>query len=81
MASARDRVLAVAASGALFYFGTGMSPVPALTWLAPLPVLLLASRVPAWTAAGPGSWPTWRGRRTPGSSSCARTTPRCGRSG
>ncbi|MCO1582540.1 acyltransferase [Crossiella sp. SN42] len=54
MASARDRVLAVAASGVLFYFGTGMSPVPALTWLAPLPVLLLASRVPAWTAAGAG---------------------------
>ncbi|MEV6032300.1 hypothetical protein AB0L65_14180 [Nonomuraea sp. NPDC052116] len=28
----------------LFYFGTGFSPIPALTWLAPLPMLLLASR-------------------------------------
>ena len=55
------RRIAVAAgaavlSAALFYFGTGMRPVPWLTWLAPLPVLLLAPRVGAriaCCAAGP----------------------------
>ncbi|MET8763536.1 nitrilase-related carbon-nitrogen hydrolase [Lentzea sp. NPDC004782] len=36
----------------LFYFGTGYAPVTALTWFAPLPVLLLAPRVPGWTAVG-----------------------------
>lgn len=54
MASGCDRVLATAVSAVLLYFGTGMSPIPALTWLAPLPVLLLASRVPAGVAAGAG---------------------------
>ena len=33
------------ASSALFFFGTGLHPVWWLTWLAPLPVLLLAPRV------------------------------------
>ncbi|MEV4318782.1 carbon-nitrogen hydrolase family protein [Actinocrispum sp. NPDC049592] len=41
---------AVAASAILFYFGTGYAPVAALTWLAPLPILLLARTSTAWTA-------------------------------
>ncbi len=41
---------AAALSAALFYFGTGMRPVPWLTWLAPLPVLLLAPRAGRRTA-------------------------------
>lgn len=43
--------LAVVLSAVLFYFGTGLAPVPVLTWLAPLPILLLAPRVSAGTAA------------------------------
>ncbi|GLY65148.1 nitrilase-related carbon-nitrogen hydrolase [Amycolatopsis taiwanensis] len=43
---------AVAVSATLFYFGTGLTPVAALTWLAPLPVLLVAPRLRGWTAAG-----------------------------
>ncbi|WP_433179610.1 nitrilase-related carbon-nitrogen hydrolase [Actinoallomurus sp. CA-150999] len=45
---------ATALSTTLFLFGTGLTPVPWLTWLAPLPVLVLASRVgarPAFLAA------------------------------
>lgn len=38
-------------SGLLSFFGTGFTPVPALTWLAPLPVLVLAPRVSARPAA------------------------------
>ncbi|WP_326556093.1 nitrilase-related carbon-nitrogen hydrolase [Micromonospora sp. NBC_01796] len=38
-------------SAVLFWLGTGLAPIPWLTWLAPLPVLLLAARVPARTAA------------------------------
>ncbi|HUQ54790.1 MAG TPA: hypothetical protein VM306_04000 [Lentzea sp.] len=38
-------------SGLLSFFGTGFTPVPALTWLAPLPVLLLAPRLSARHAA------------------------------
>lgn len=45
-------VAAVAISAALFYFGTGLDPVPVLTWLAPLPILLIAPRIAAWPAAG-----------------------------
>lgn len=41
---------AVAASAVLFFFGTGMSPVAVLTWVAPLPIMLLAPRVPTRTA-------------------------------
>lgn len=37
--------LALACSTVLFYFGTGLTPVSGLTWLAPLPVLLLAPYV------------------------------------
>jgi apolipoprotein N-acyltransferase len=40
------------ASAVLFYFGTGLAPIGALTWLAPLPVLWLAPRLPWWGAAG-----------------------------
>ncbi|GLZ75764.1 apolipoprotein N-acyltransferase [Actinorhabdospora filicis] len=43
--------LAAAASGVLWAFGTGLHPVPYLTWLAVLPVLLAATRVPAPLAA------------------------------
>src|SRR5262245_31151281 len=51
MDSGRSSVLAaLAGSAALFYFGTGLTPVAALTWVAPLPVLLLAPRVSGRTA-------------------------------
>ncbi|HJP80150.1 MAG TPA: nitrilase-related carbon-nitrogen hydrolase [Pseudonocardiaceae bacterium] len=38
-------------SAALFYFGTGFAPMAVLTWLAPLPVLFMAPRVPPVAAA------------------------------
>ncbi|MFJ6671713.1 nitrilase-related carbon-nitrogen hydrolase [Actinosynnema sp. NPDC091369] len=38
-------------SAVLFHFGTGPAPVPWLAWLAPLPVLLVAPRTSARTAA------------------------------
>lgn len=41
---------ALVGSALLWFFGTGFTPVAALTWLAPLPVLLLAARVRARTA-------------------------------
>lgn len=48
MASPRvNSILAVIATGVLFWFGTGLHPIPELTWLAPLPVLLLAPRTTA----------------------------------
>ena len=51
MDSKRDRLLAglgaAVLSGLLSFFGTGYSPVSVLTWLAPLPVLLLAPRASA----------------------------------
>ena len=34
----------------MLYFGTGLTPIPWLTWIAPLPVLLVAPRVPLRTA-------------------------------
>jgi apolipoprotein N-acyltransferase len=40
-------VAATVATGGLFFFGTGLHPVAALTWVAPLPVLLLAPRLAA----------------------------------
>lgn len=43
-------VVATAASAVLFYFGTGIYAVAALTWLAPVPVLWLAPRVSARAA-------------------------------
>jgi apolipoprotein N-acyltransferase len=36
---------AAAATAGLFYLGTGLHPMPWLTWLAPLPALLIAPRV------------------------------------
>ena len=59
MASGTDRTapagpavaLAVVSSALLYFFGTGLHPGPWLTWLAPLPILLLAPRVAARTAA------------------------------
>jgi apolipoprotein N-acyltransferase len=54
MVSGRNRVLqalaALLGSAVLFYFGTGLTPVAALTWVAPIPVLLLAPRV-SWPVA------------------------------
>ncbi|MEV0406785.1 nitrilase-related carbon-nitrogen hydrolase [Actinoallomurus sp. NPDC050550] len=49
---------ATALSTTLFLFGTGLTPVPWLTWLAPLPVLVLASRVGARAAffAASAAW-------------------------
>ncbi|MGW4641387.1 nitrilase-related carbon-nitrogen hydrolase [Sphaerisporangium sp. NPDC004334] len=38
---------AAACSAVLLYLGTGLSPVAALTWIAPLPILLIAPRVTA----------------------------------
>jgi apolipoprotein N-acyltransferase len=43
----RARSAAVVASAALFYFGTGFTPVPGLAALAPLPILWLAPRTSA----------------------------------
>ncbi|MEV5963071.1 nitrilase-related carbon-nitrogen hydrolase [Kribbella sp. NPDC051952] len=38
-------------TGALLYFGSGLHTLPALTWLAPLPVLFVAPRLkPGWAA-------------------------------
>jgi apolipoprotein N-acyltransferase len=44
--------LAVAATAAAWYFGTGLHPLWFLLWLAPLPVLLVAPRMRAWLAFG-----------------------------
>lgn len=51
-------VPAIVTSALLWHFGTGLHPLPGLAFLAPLPVLLLASRVSAVTAfvAGYLSW-------------------------
>ncbi|GAA1408323.1 nitrilase-related carbon-nitrogen hydrolase [Catellatospora coxensis] len=43
--------LAVVVSAALVWFGTGLAPVPWLTWLAPLPVFAVAGRVSGRAAA------------------------------
>jgi apolipoprotein N-acyltransferase len=43
---------ALVSSAVLFYFGTGFAPISALTWLAPLPVMVLAPRVSGQAAAG-----------------------------
>lgn len=40
-------LIALAASSALFYVGTGFHPVSIVTWIAPVPVLWLATRVGA----------------------------------
>jgi len=44
--------LAAAASATLLWFGTGLHPVAALTWLAPLPVLAVSVRTSTARAAG-----------------------------
>lgn len=44
-------VAAAALSAVLFYFGTGLNPIWPLPWIAPIPVLLLASRTSAKYAA------------------------------
>lgn len=44
----------LALSGLAWFFGTGLHPIWALTWLAPLPVLLAAPRLRAWPAFGAG---------------------------
>ncbi len=44
-------VLAAAASAVLLWYGTGLDPIRGLTWLAPLPLLAVATRVPGWAAA------------------------------
>ncbi|MGW4063622.1 nitrilase-related carbon-nitrogen hydrolase [Amycolatopsis sp. NPDC004747] len=59
-------VVATVTSAVLFFFGTGLDPVPELAWVAPLPILLLAPRVPgaaalacafvAYAAGSSGSW-------------------------
>lgn len=49
--SALSSTAAIAIAAALFYFGTGFTPQPVLTWFAPLPVLVLASRTSARSAA------------------------------
>ncbi len=59
-------IAAIVASGVVFFFGTGLDPVAALAWFAPLPILLLAPRVSGVTAAlcafvayAAGSTGTW----------------------
>ncbi len=59
--------LATVVSAVAYFFGTGLHPVWYLTWLAPLPVLLLAPRVPrsisacaAFMAFTCGALNTWR---------------------
>ncbi len=41
-------MLAIAGSAVAFFFGTGLHPIWWLTWLAPLPALLIAPRVSRW---------------------------------
>ncbi|BEL02334.1 apolipoprotein N-acyltransferase [Actinoplanes sichuanensis] len=51
-------LIATVAGGVLWLLGAGLHPVSALTWLAPLPVLLFALRAGPWPgyAAAAGSW-------------------------
>ena len=44
-------VIAVVASAALVWFGTGLTPIPWLTWLAPIPIFAVATRVRGRVAA------------------------------
>lgn len=45
-------LLALVGTAVLGYFGTGLAPIPALTWLVPLPALLVVPRLPGWASAG-----------------------------
>jgi apolipoprotein N-acyltransferase len=45
-------VATIAASGTMFFFGTGLRPCCWLMWLAPLPVLLIAPRISGFSAFG-----------------------------
>ncbi|WP_112241615.1 apolipoprotein N-acyltransferase [Kribbella monticola] len=47
----RYAVLAILLTATALYFGSGLTTIPALTWLAPLPVFLLAPRVSGRLAA------------------------------
>lgn len=72
---AGQRLLLVAcatgAAAALAWFGTGLAPAWPLVWLAPLPILALAPRLPwwgaglaalaAWTGGGLGMWGYYAG--------------------
>ncbi len=53
-------LLATAATGLLAWLGTGLHPLWPLLWVAPLPVLVLAPRVGAWTA-GAAALVAWLG--------------------
>ncbi|GAA0384678.1 apolipoprotein N-acyltransferase [Acrocarpospora corrugata] len=50
-----ERILLTLASAVLMHFGTGLHPVWWLTWLAPLPVLLLARGAGRFTAFAAGT--------------------------
>jgi apolipoprotein N-acyltransferase len=43
--------IAIVLSALLLWFGTGMEPLWPLLWLAPIPVLLIATRASAWRTA------------------------------
>lgn len=44
--------IAIVLTALLLWWGTGMEPLWPLMWLAPMPVLLIATRVSAWRTAG-----------------------------
>ena len=46
-----EAVLAIVATGAMFYFGNGLNPLWPLMWIAPLPVLVFALRSKWWATA------------------------------
>jgi len=46
-----EAVLAIVATGAMFYFGNGLNPFWPLMWIAPLPVLVFALRSKWWATA------------------------------
>lgn len=53
--SGKQILLAVAVtilSAVCWFYGTGLHPIWILTWLAPLPILLAAPRLPRWPAFG-----------------------------
>lgn len=62
-----DALIAIACSAAMFWFGNGLNPLWPLMWIAPLPVLLFATRgswwgaaITAWLAMMLGSLSMWR---------------------